>query len=158
MQRGDAPTFEELFAYACPKFISPSLPDYEEDPPSNFNQEALRLQSKLFLNEVSQQQPAIRSFLKLYSTITTTKLAKFLETEEPTCHQQLLGYKHKTRNLVWNGGNVLNGKWTSSSDVDFYIEKDMVHIIDAKVTRRYGEFFIRHINKFEDAVKDLSGR
>lgn len=35
---------------------------------------------------------------------------------------------------------------------------DMVHILDAKVTRRYGEFFIRNINKFEEIIKDISGR
>lgn len=35
---------------------------------------------------------------------------------------------------------------------------DMVHILDAKVTRRYGEYFIRNINKFEEIIRDVSGR
>lgn len=34
----------------------------------------------------------------------------------------------------------------------------MVHILDAKVTRRYGEYFIRNINKFEEIIRDVSGR
>jgi len=44
----------------------------------------------------------------------------------------------------------------SSSDVDFFVDKDMVHIRDAKVQRKYSEFFVRHINKFESIIGDLS--
>lgn len=35
----------------------------------------------------------------------------------------------------------------------FYISKDMVHIADTKVARRYGDFFIRQIHKFEEVRK-----
>ncbi len=31
----------------------------------------------------------------------------------------------------------------------------MIHIADTKVTRRYGDFFIRHINKFSEIIKTL---
>jgi translation initiation factor 3 subunit L len=160
MQRGDDAVFEELFSYACPKFIIAAAPNYDEDPPINYNQEALRLQLKLFQNEVRQQSllPTIRSYLKLYSTISTSKLAGFLDVNEETLRTHLLCFKHKTRNLIGSGGSPLNGKWASSSDVDFYIDKDMIHIVDTKVTRRYGEFFIRHINKFEEIIHDISGR
>ena len=34
--------------------------------------------------------------------------------------------------------------------VDFYIDKNMIHIADTKVDRRYGDFFIRQIHKFEE--------
>jgi len=54
---------------------------------------------------------------------------------------------------VWSGGPPISGKTAFSSDVDFYIDLDMVHIADTRVTRRYGEFFIRHINKFEEIIK-----
>jgi len=162
MQRGDLVAFEEVFQYACPKFVIPSAPNYDDDP-ANYNQEALRLQQKLFLNEVKQQTlvTTIRSYLKLYSTISTSKLTNFLRADEQQCAEDdqirtiLMSYKHKTRNLVWNGGSPVSGKWTSS-DVDFYVEKDMVHIVDAKVTRRYGEYFIRNINKFEEIIRDIS--
>jgi len=163
MQRGDLLAFEEVFQYACPKFIIPTAPNYDEDP-ANYNQEALKLQQKLFLNEVKQQTlvTTIRSYLKLYSTISTNKLTNFLRADEQQGAEDdqirtiLLCYKHKTRNLVWNGGSSLSGKWTSSSDVDFYVDKDMVHIVDAKVTRRYGEYFIRNINKFEEIIREIS--
>ncbi|KAL0311989.1 UNVERIFIED_CONTAM: 8-hydroxygeraniol oxidoreductase [Sesamum radiatum] len=58
MQRYDDEAFalyDELFSYACPKFITPAPPSYEE-PLVNYNQDAYRLQLKLFLYEVKQQQ------------------------------------------------------------------------------------------------------
>lgn len=165
MQKGDEAVFEELFVYACPKFVSPSPPNFAlvledsyKNPPSNFNQEPLRHQSKLFLNEVRQQAmlPNIRSYLKLYTTIGTKKLANFLETDENSFRTQLLCYKHKMRGLQWSRGSLLSGEMETSSDVDFFIDKDMVHIHDAKIQRKYSEFFIRHINKFDSIIRDLA--
>ncbi|KAJ0814076.1 putative translation initiation factor 3 complex subunit L [Helianthus annuus] len=46
---------DELFSYVCPKFITPSRPSYEE-PLVNYNQDAYRLQLKLFFYELKQQQ------------------------------------------------------------------------------------------------------
>nr|VDD26986.1 unnamed protein product [Brassica oleracea] len=57
MQRFDDEAFgvyDELFSYACPKFITPSAPSFEE-PLVNYNQDAYRLQLKMFLYEVKQQ-------------------------------------------------------------------------------------------------------
>jgi len=154
MQKGDLTIFEELFVFACPKFINPAPPAYAsiiEDPSKlqNVNQEAMQLQTKLFLNEVKQQTniPTIRSYLKLYTTIPIQKLAGFLDSDEKSFRTQLLCYKHKARGLVWTGGSPANGELSSYSDVDFSIDKDMVHINDSKVARRYSEFFIRHTDK-----------
>jgi len=163
MQRGDEATFEELFSYACPKFVTPSPPNYtlhlQDNIQANLHQqEALRLQTKLFLQEVKQQAlvPTIRSYLKLYTTIPTQKLSDFLDLDQKSFRTQLLCYKHKTRGLVWTGESPLNGDWTFSSDVDFYLDKDMVHITDTKVQRKYSEFFIRHIHKFDEIISDVS--
>lgn len=63
---------------------------------------------QLFLVDVRQQVqlPVIRSYLKLYSTISTDKLATFLDMDEHTLRTYLLCFKHKTRNLV-----LYRGKW-----------------------------------------------
>jgi translation initiation factor 3 subunit L len=156
MQKGEEAVFEELFNLSCPKFINASSPNYAlllEDaskyPALNYNQEAVRLQTKWFLNELKQQGllATIRSYLKLYTTIGTQKLADFLETDEKTFRTQLLCYKHKTRGLVWTGGSPLSGEIVSYSDVDFFVEKNMVVINDTKTQRRYSDFFIRHTEK-----------
>lgn len=49
-------------------------------------QDAYRLQLKLFLYEVKQQQllSGVRAFLKVYSTISLGKLATYMEVDEPT--------------------------------------------------------------------------
>lgn len=111
-------------------------------------QDAYRLQLKLFLSEVRQQQllSSIRSYLKLYSAIPITKLASFMDVDEPTLRwnyslnmsiiiltilvtlvesysfyllirMALLTYKHKTHVLDYDGRIV------SNADVDFYVDK-----------------------------------
>ena len=161
MQKGDSQVFEELFHFACPKFVTPAPPPYSialEDPmkAQNYNQDALRLQTKLFLNEVKEQLliPTIRSYLKLYTTISIQKLATFLETDEKSLRTSLMCYKHKTKGLVHVGGAPINGDVASYSDVDFYLDKDMIHINDTKVARRYSEFFIRHTDKLLHLLQD----
>jgi translation initiation factor 3 subunit L len=153
MQKGDLKTFEEMFTFACPKFMSPIPPDYDSLP-ENYNKEPTRYQCSLFLADVEQQLilPTIRSYLKFYTTMPISKLASFMEVDEPTLREQLLRFKHKTRTLVstTKGVKHLSGELQSSSDLDFYIDGDMIHIADTKVARRYGDFFIRQIYKLEE--------
>lgn len=150
MQRSDEAVYDELFSFACPKFITPSAPNYDE-PLVNYNQDAYRLQLKLFLSEVRQQQllSSIRSFLKLYSAIPIVKLATFMDVDEQTLRMALLTYKHKTH-VLDNDGRI-----SSNADVDFYIDEDVVQIVDSKVTKRFGDYFVRHILKFEEIISDL---
>ena len=48
-----------------------------------------------------------------------------------------------------------NEEFRSSSEVDFYIHKDMVHIADTKVATRFSDFFIRQIHKINE-VRNFS--
>jgi len=164
LTKGDEAAFDELFIFGCPKFVSPSPPNFAQiiedpvkNPAGNTNQDPLKLQKSLFWQEFQNESalPTIRSFLKLYTTIDTGKLSKFLEIDEKTLRTQLLAYKHKMRGLQWSGGSPLTGEMTPSSDIDFFIDQDMIHIQDSKVQRKYSEFFIRHINKFESIINDL---
>ncbi|KAL9956419.1 hypothetical protein ACROYT_G037893 [Oculina patagonica] len=66
------------------------------------------------------------------------------------------GPAHKQRNLVWTKGtDALEGELQSSSEVDFYIDQDMIHIADIEVERRYGDFFIRQVHKFDEVTKSI---
>uniref|UniRef100_A0A4W4GPA3 Eukaryotic translation initiation factor 3 subunit L n=1 Tax=Electrophorus electricus TaxID=8005 RepID=A0A4W4GPA3_ELEEL len=155
MQKGDLQVFEELFSFACPKFLSPVVPNYDNVHP-NYHKEPFQQQLKVFAEEVQQQAQlsTIRSFLKLYTTMPVAKLAGFLDMSEQEFRIQLLVFKHKMKNLVWTSGiSALDGEFQSASEVDFYIDKDMIHIADTKVARRYGDFFIRQIHKFEEVKK-----
>lgn len=158
----DASAFEELFSFSCPKFVSPSSPDYDNLPASYNPQEAYRLQLKLFQQEVAQQKwlPTIRSFLKLYTTISIPKLAKLLEesdgeSDEGGFREHLQCLKHKTHSLVWAAGPPLSGSSVSVTDVDFYVDAEMAHVADLALTRRHSEYFIKQINKLEEIICNL---
>jgi translation initiation factor 3 subunit L len=162
MQRGETSIVEDLFAYGGPKWVSPIS---EGDDLANANPEMLKLQTKLFLNEIKQQtlMPTIRSCLKLYTTIDIAKLSSLILSEktkidEASLTKALLCYTHKTRGLVASSSNQssLEGKLTSFSDVSFYIDNEMIHIFDAKAPRRFGEYFIRKVVKLEDLITDLT--
>lgn len=152
MQKGDESCFEELFSFACPKYISPHQ-NYDVDA-NNFHTEPFKLQLRIFLNEVRQQVllPTIRSYMKLYTSIPVEKLGNFLDMTASEFNENLMCFKHKSHNKVWSAGSPLSGASKTCSDVDFYLDKSMIHIADTKVEKRYGEFFIRHVSKFEEII------
>ncbi|KAJ6330137.1 hypothetical protein OIU76_008878 [Salix suchowensis] len=125
MQRYDDEAFslyDELFSYACPKFITPSAPSFEE-PLVNYNQDAYRLQLKA---------------VSLRSKTATIVVRTILMT-----------YKHKTHAVD------SKGKIISNADVDFYIDEDMIHVVDTKPVKRYGDYFLRQIVKLEGVINDM---
>lgn len=166
MQCGDLEVFRNFFTFACPKFVSPCppSPDAQID---DYVKEPLEYQTKIFMEEVQQQQvlPTIRSYLKLYTTLPLAKLANFMdqhghhdddEKKISNLLIHLLCFKHKMKNIVWTkGSSGLEGKFQSGSELDFYIDNEMIHIADTKVSHRYGDFFIRKILKFEDLHRRL---
>jgi hypothetical protein len=70
--------------HLCPLFNRLSWSDYGHH--IGAVQDAYRLQLKLFLSEVRHQQllSGIQSFLKLYTTISISKLASFMDVDGPT--------------------------------------------------------------------------
>lgn len=167
MQCGDLEVFKNFFVFACPKFVSPCPPPFE--PVDDYVKEPLEHQTQVFMDEVKQQLelPTIRSYLKLYTTLPLSKLASFMDKNERNGERDhdravaklsthLLCFKHKMKNVVWTkGASGLEGKFQSGSELDFFIDNDMIHIADTKVSHRYGDFFIRKILKFEDLNRRL---
>ena len=151
LQKGDEALMSERFLHGCPKMIWPAVPDYDNAEAMALaadQQHRQRQQLKVFLNDVRQQEvvPTIRSFLKLYTSIELSKLAKFLDVDEATLGEHLLCYKHKIRNRAAT-------KW-AASEVEFFIENGMVHVGDTKVLRRFGEYFIRNSKKLDAIIAD----
>merc|ERR1712037_611751 len=131
MSRGELPEFEACFTFSCPKFLSPVPPNYDA---VNFDgdalhKEPLRLQLKVFMDEEQQLMlPTIRSYLKLYTTMPLDKMAGFMEMPPEEFRNHLLAFKHKMKNVVWTKGTSgLEGEFQSGSEVDFYIDKNMIH-------------------------------
>jgi len=158
MQKGEMAEFEACFAFACPKFLSPVPPNFDMMGNVSQNKEPYQLQLLVFKEEVEQQiqVPTIRSYLKLYTTLPIAKLAAFMDMPDDELCVHLMCFKHKMKNLVWTKGTSgLEGEFQSASEVDFYIDKDMIHIADTKVARRYGDFFIRQFHKYDEIMRSL---
>ncbi|PIL27480.1 hypothetical protein GSI_10630 [Ganoderma sinense ZZ0214-1] len=166
MSRGEEgiPAFEELFLYACPKFISANPPPYDdaellaahiEDPPVEPAQRHLAL----FLAEVRAQAPVptLRSFLKLYTSLDAKKLASFLDADEEEMVQQLMVMKQASRSVsrVGDEKGLLDGQMISTSDLDFVINENMVHISESTVGRRYAGWFIRNTEHAQRVLDTL---
>lgn len=146
--------FEELFSYACPKFIAATgrldaVNKQRVDPHQN--------QLKIFKSDISNQimLPTLRSFMKLYTSMGIDKLAKFLEIDAEELKAHLLVFKQKSRQYKWVSGDLLEGEYLPTSDLDFCLKQDVVHIAESKVGRRYGDWFLRNINRCEDIVANL---
>jgi len=157
MQAGELNEFQECFLFACPKFLPPVPPSLDEVGGMQ-HKEARNLQLRVFMDEVSQQMllPVVRSFLKLYTTMPIDKLASYMNTTVDDLESNLLCFKHKMMNLVWSKGTSgLDGDFKTESEVDFFIDKNMIHIADTKVDRRYGDYFIRQILKYEEQNRAL---
>nr|CAG4640856.1 EOG090X0665 [Eulimnadia texana] len=157
MQKGELQEFENAFAFASPKFLSP-VPPPVDSPPMDHRREPFQQLAKVFMDEVQQQLtlPTIRSYLRLYTTMPVAKMAAFLEMPEAEFRTHLLCFKHKMKNVVWTKGTSgLEGELQTGSEVDFYIDGGMIHIADTKVARRYGDYFIRQIHKLEEINRNL---
>ncbi|KAK9386211.1 RNA polymerase I-associated factor PAF67-domain-containing protein [Lipomyces mesembrius] len=155
MQRGgeeSLPVFEELFSFSCPKFMSHGPPDY--DNPAN-NVDPLHHHLKVFMMDVKKTMlvPTLRSYLKLYSTMNIEKLATFLEMDPEELRSALAVFKQKSRQVRWTEGSLLDGEVVNVSDLDISLEGDLINISEAKIGRKFGDWFLRNTAKYY-AVQD----
>ena len=158
--------FEELFLYACPKFISGNAPPYHDEEALAPYKETLAFpdpaqhQLRVFLSDVRTQlsNSNIRSFLRLYTTLGTDKLASFLEIDQEELVEMMMVMKSSTRSIKWSEGGLLEGEVVNTSDLDFVIDTDMVHIAESRVGRRYGDWFLRNGTRMHDVLSNIQSK
>lgn len=156
VERGDVGALDQLFAECAPKFVTPSVPDY--DAKDDTHLATYNLQLRILQTEVRQRDRLqdVYSYLKMCTSITTAKLAGFLAVDEDTLATYLMNTKHKRRNkTVAESKPVSDGVWRSEAIVEFSVVKDMVQVAEHNTTRRYGQYFIGQINKFENLLDDI---
>lgn len=148
LQRGGPealPLFEELFRGACPKFITPTPPDF--DNPA-LNVDPLDHHTAIFMDEVRNTlyNPTVKSYLKLYTTMDLPKLSKFLDVPPETLRAWLLVNKQRSsRQIRWAEGGLLEGDLVPASDLDYAVEGDLIHISEAKQGRRLVDWYLRNL-------------
>ncbi|KAJ1668013.1 hypothetical protein IW140_002446 [Coemansia sp. RSA 1813] len=164
MQRGGDEATEimsELYLYACPKFIMPNPPSYIDVEAAGSAMEPQNFQLKIFLREARLQLviPTLRSFLRLYTTMDLDRLSTFLDMAPAELRNQLMVYKQRCRQIKWVGSpDLLKGEITSTTDLDFALQEDMIFIAESRVGRRYADWFIRNTNKIQDLVNNMENR
>ncbi|KAJ1749074.1 hypothetical protein H4R22_001229 [Coemansia sp. RSA 1290] len=162
LQRGGEEALEvlsELFLYACPKFIIPNPPNY--DDVASEPMEPQEFQLKIFVREAKLQLvvPTLRSFLKLYTTMSLDQLSSFLDIDSNELRNQLMVYKQRYRQVKWTGNaDLLAGEVVPTTDLDFALQQDMIYIAESRVGRRYADWFIRNTNKLQDIINTLESR
>merc|ERR1712187_984035 len=121
--------------------------------------EAPNRQLALFLKEMKEQQklPKIGSYMKLYTAIETGKLAQLCEMDSVALRDQLMCVMHKTCQKVRSHGNApLDGIPQHSSEVEFYLDGEMVHINAYREEREHNDIFLEQIIKFQDLQKKMN--
>jgi translation initiation factor 3 subunit L len=138
--------FEELFLYACPKFITANPPPYEDPAAINAlisasaegesptqatapQTDSTHRHLDLFLADVAAQLPVptLRSFLKLYTSLGAKKLANFLDADEEELVQEMMVLKQASRSISRvagsEGASLLEGQTITTSDLNFIIDE-----------------------------------
>lgn len=147
---------EILFEKACPKFIVPSIPNYEKQV--NFSQDVYRRQVFLFLKQASAQSSfaKIRSYLKLYTAMSIPKLARFDNISDDDLRSELLAIKRMMHQTEREASDApLDGTPVSALDVHFYVNDMMIHIDEAERVQRHESFFMSQIHKCEEVSERL---
>jgi translation initiation factor 3 subunit L len=149
LQRGgpeSLPIFEELFRAACPKFISPVPPNFDE-PEANID--PIEHHLAVFMDEVKTNMfnPTVKSYLRLYTTMDLTKLSGFLDVQPEELRSWLLVNKQRTKQLRWNDAGLLDGDLVNVSDIDYAMQGDLIHISEAKVGRKLVDWYLRNLSR-----------
>jgi translation initiation factor 3 subunit L len=135
--------YEDLFM--SPKFVTASLDN------------VYKLQMKQFSKEMAPQNACrkLRSYLKLYTSIATSKLAKFNDMEEDEFLPLLVSYKHRMRQLEAPENNsFVEGSYKSALDIHYYLIEDTVHVDEAEKQRRFEKYFVGQIAQNSEILSE----
>jgi translation initiation factor 3 subunit L len=124
----NGPPYED--ADAIDKLITASG-DHESSagPVANIQTDCTRRHLDLFLSDIAAQLPVptLRSFLKLYTSLGTKKLANFLDADEEDVVQEMMVLKQASRSISRvvgsEGEGLLEGQMIITSDLNFVIDE-----------------------------------
>jgi len=158
MQDGDVKIFEEVFNFSCPKFVftnstTNSSTTHKHTSRTNCQTVACFFEEEL---DIQAKIPGTRRYLKLYTTMPLSKLAGFMEVSDSELLSLLMAAKCKLKNSTDNYDEHSDD--FLHPEVDFFVDDKMVHIADTRVGSRYGEQFIRKIQKFIEMEKTVKGQ
>jgi hypothetical protein len=115
--------YEDLFLKCCPRFVPRAGPSGPGAGPGT-NKEDYRAQLGRFMAVVEQRKhlPAIKSVLKLYSSIPLAKLASLADLDSAKVEAQLELLRRSASVVTWGGGDALAGAPQACGDLEFSVE------------------------------------
>ena len=168
--------YEDLFIFACPKFVNAAVPDYSQAlkpgcPAVPYGQDAYKLQVQHFMNEMAAHATArkMRSYMSLYTSIEVEKLASFNDMKVEQFEAWLTCFKHKMRQLErgitgsaqsaskgnMKGVDSDQDKFGTALDIHYNVANNVVHVDEAEKTRRFETFFMKQIQNNDDILRQL---
>lgn len=156
LRNGDRSIAADLFESACPKFISPVVPDYNNlGHGVQMGQTVFDHQSSVFIAEVMQHVAfyPLRSFLSMYASVDIDKLARFMETSETDLISLLLAYKSKIAEA-----KMYNKPNTRGRELQFVIEGGILIVEKAPVKTNdlaTEKYFIAGVKKHDEILSRL---
>lgn len=149
--------YEDLFIFACPKFISPAVPDYNNVTTLNtsfghLGQDAYKLQVKHFIDEMASQHRMrkLKSYMKLYKSISVSKLGRLVIEDDIL--PLLLTYKQKMQQTGVSGESG-----EAPFDVGYFIHDDIIYIEEERKQSSFEHCFISRISQNSQILKDVEG-
>jgi translation initiation factor 3 subunit L len=165
--------FEDMFVYACPKFVSAAVPDYARAAAGGGAaggadvgpQDFYRLQVSRFSSEMEHQSALLRlrSYLSLYTSLDVTKLAAFHDVPPGRVDEGfaplLLMRKHREREGASSSspsaaalepaseGDAEAAATARAADLHFYVDSSTVHVDEAERERRFEGYFLGRIGQ-----------
>ena len=138
-------SYESLFCFGCPKFITPTA--VAATLGDNY-----KLQVNQFNKQMAAQQESLklRSYMKLYTSIETQKLAAFHDQTEEAFTSLLLSYKYRMRQ------EEADGEFREALDIHYHLNGKMVNIDEAEKERRFEDYFMKQIRQNVEIRKDIA--
>uniref|UniRef100_A0A0N5BGA7 Eukaryotic translation initiation factor 3 subunit L n=1 Tax=Strongyloides papillosus TaxID=174720 RepID=A0A0N5BGA7_STREA len=157
MINGEMEEYQSCFLAGAPKFISPTTVAYEGP---SVSRQALMRQCNAFMQGLKGQiwLPILRSYLKLYTSISTKKLAGFLEMGDDKHDEfvtKLLSFKMIVSELGKETApsNDKNDIDDTTLDLDFYVDDETIHVADTRIARKITEFFLKSSVKLRNLTQ-----
>jgi translation initiation factor 3 subunit L len=156
--------YEDLFVFACPKFVNPAVPDYAGAlspgcPAVPYGHDAYKLQVQQFMGEMATHVTLrkMRSYMSLYTSIEVEKLASFNDKKV-----QEFGPWLTCSNAESALPGVIRGGVGSDMDriglalgIHYHVSGNVVHVDEAEKTRRFETFFMKQIENNDDILRQL---
>ncbi|CEF71462.1 Eukaryotic translation initiation factor 3 subunit L [Strongyloides ratti] len=148
MMNGEINEYKKCFIIGAPKFVSPNNIIYEGN---SISREALQRQCSVFIDGMKGQiwTPVIRSYLKLYNTLSIDKLAHLMNLSCDDVTLLLMNYKKSTGSIGKEIDEIKNDYDNITLDLDFHIDDKIVKVADIRFTRNLADYFFKNSLKFK---------